>query len=312
MRVLVLGAGGFVGTRVTQALAAAAWADPVRGQRRPAPGAVVVDTLKADDLARALDGVDAVVNCVAGSAEAIGQGAGALFAAAGGRRVVHLSSMAVYGDAVGDVTEDRPFARGHGAYGDAKIAAEEAAAGRDAVILRPGCIYGPGSAQWTWRLARLLATGRLGDLGANGDGCSNLVHVDDVAAAVLAGLRLPGVATRAYNLAMANAPDWNAYLIAFARALGAVPVRRIGARRLKIETKLLAPPLKIAEIVAGKAGRGEAVPPPIPPSLARLFRQDIRLVSDRAEAELGVRWTPLQEGLAVAADWVRRRMTASA
>ncbi|MEH3106994.1 MAG: GMC family oxidoreductase [Sphingomonas fennica] len=170
MRVLVLGAGGFVGARVSQALAAADWADPVRGQRRPAPGALVVDTLKADDLARALDGVDAVVNCVAGSAEAIGQGAAALFAAAGGRRVVHLSSMAVYGDATGDVTEDRPFARGHGAYGDAKIAAEEAAAGHDAVILRPGCIYGPGSAQWTWRPARLLAAGRLGDLGANGDG----------------------------------------------------------------------------------------------------------------------------------------------
>ncbi|MEH3106993.1 MAG: hypothetical protein PGN09_06785 [Sphingomonas fennica] len=110
---------------------------------------------------------------------------------------------------------------------------------------------------------------------------------------------------------MADAPDWNAYLVAFGKALGAVPVRRIGGRRLKIETKLLGPPLKVAEIIAGKAGRAEAVPPPIPPSLARLFRQDIRLVPDRAEAELEVRWTPLQEGLAGAADWARRRMNAA-
>ncbi len=223
-----------------------------------------------------------------------------------------MSSMAVYGDATGTVTEDRRMIRGHGAYGDAKIAAEEAAQGHDAVILRPGCIYGPGSTQWSLRPARLLAAHRLGDLGAAGDGCSNLVHVDDVVAAVLAGLRLPSGGARAFNLAMADAPDWNAYLVAYAQALGAVPVRRIGAKRLKIETKLLAPPLKIAEILAGKIGKAEAVPPPIPPSLVRLFAQDIRLVPDRATAELAVAWTPLADGLAGAAAWARQRMGAAA
>ena len=42
------------------------------------------------------------------------------------------------------------------AGGDAKVAAERAAqdAGADAILLRPGCIYGPGSTQWSLRIAR--------------------------------------------------------------------------------------------------------------------------------------------------------------
>ena len=80
------------------------------------------------------------------------------------------------------------------------------------------------------------------------------------------------------------------------RALEAVPLKRIGARRLKIETHLLAPALKIAEI--GLRRVGVRLPPPIPPSLARLWRQPIRLVSTRAEQQLGLHWTSLQQGLA--------------
>ena len=140
--------------------------------------------------------------------------------------------------------------------------------------------------------------------GRRGDGCSNLVYVADVAAAAVAALRTPAAAGRAYNLAMAGAPSWNDYFLEFARALGAVPIARLSEKRLKIEGKVLAPPLKIAEILAGKAGLARLVPPPIPPSLIRLWRQEIRLSSARAEQELGIAWRPLGAGLAETAAWV--------
>ena len=91
-------------------------------------------------------------------------------------RVVHLSSMAVLGNATGVLDETAPVDRASGnAYADAKIECERiitaaAARGLDCVILRPSCIYGPGSVLWTVRIARMLAARRLGDLGAAGDG----------------------------------------------------------------------------------------------------------------------------------------------
>ncbi|WP_201524778.1 NAD-dependent epimerase/dehydratase family protein [Bordetella pseudohinzii] len=295
-RILVLGANGYVGRRVMARLAASDWAEPVAGVRR-AGGLgreIVLDATDAASVARALGEADAAVNCVAGPAETMTAGARALAGALDARPMplVHFSSMTVYGPAQGDIGEEHPLAQGLDGYAGAKVETERLLSSRPPVLtLRPGCIYGPQSPQWSLRIARLLRARRIGDLGAAGDGCSNLVYIDDVAAAVLAGLRAPaGV----YNLAMAQAPDWNGYFLAYARALGAVPIKRIGERRLKIETHLLAPVLKIAEIGLGRL----RLPPPIPPSLARLWRQPIRLRAERAERELGLRWTPLSEGLA--------------
>jgi nucleoside-diphosphate-sugar epimerase len=303
MRVLVLGADGFVGRRVMAALATSGWATPVAGSRRArnAGGGerIVLDATDADSLANALTSVDAVVNCIAGDAETIRRNAEALFGVAGDRRIVHLSSMAVYGAATGRIGEDAALSDAAGAYGDAKVAAEHAATA-NTVLLRPGCIYGPGSTQWSLRIAKLLDQRRVGDLGAAGDGCSNVVHVDDVVAAIRAALR---IGAGAYNLAMADAPDWNGYFLAFARALGAVPIRRVPGWQLRLDSKIVAIPLKLAERVTG------ALPPPIPPSLARLWSQDLRLDAGRATRELGIAWTPLERGVAEAAAWCRAQTT---
>jgi nucleoside-diphosphate-sugar epimerase len=303
MRVLVLGADGFVGTRVVAALAASDWAAPVAGSRRATGSGerIVLDATDRDAVARALEGIDAVVNCIAGDAATIENNATALFAAAGPRRIVHLSSMAVYGSATGRLTEEAPLLADTGAYAAAKAAAEVAAAqAANVVLLRPGCIYGAGSTQWSLRIASLLAHRRIGDLGAGGDACSNIVHVDDVVQAALLALRT-GEAGRAYNLAMPGAPDWNGYFLNFARALGTVPIRRIPGWQLKLE-KLAAIPLKLAEKATHR------LPPPIPPSLIRFWRQDATLDPTRASTELGVRWTPLDAGLADAAQWCAGRL----
>ncbi|HTH97686.1 MAG TPA: NAD-dependent epimerase/dehydratase family protein [Stellaceae bacterium] len=306
--ILVLGADGYIGRRVMAGLAGSGWAAPVAAGRREVLSSpherIRLDATDQVALARALAGVEGVVNCIAADGDTMIAAARALFAAAEATRprIVHLSSMAVYGTQTGEIEETAPLVDDTGAYGSAKIEIERLAAGYGPVtVLRPGCVYGPDSPQWTTRIAGWLQARRLGDLGAAGDGIANLVHVEDVVAAVLASLDKPRAEGQAYNLAMAGAPDWNGYLFRFAKALGAVPIKRIGNRALKIETKFKAPPLKIAEILARKAKLNISLPEPIPPSLLRLFRQDIRLVPTKAERDLGLAWTDLDQALAAIA-----------
>ncbi len=306
-RVLVLGAGGYVGLRLLDRLSLCSDLHATgSGRRLPAAATgefKILDATDATALKRELAETDAVVNCVSGSPAAIADGAKALrdavLALPGAKpRVVHMSSMAVYGPAEGEVKEDYPQIRGDARhYGGAKVLAEQYLAElEDVVFFRPGCIYGKGSPQWTERMCRLLRAGRIGDLGANGDGCSNLVFIDDVLDAIVAAVRATRLEHQAYNLAMPQAPSWNAYFEQMAYRIGAVPLKRIGSRRLKLETRLLAPALH----VAGKLGRRAGwrnLPAPIPPSLLRLWRQDIRLDAERASQSLQLRWTTLEEGL---------------
>jgi 2-alkyl-3-oxoalkanoate reductase len=321
--ILVLGANGFMGRRVLAALADTDWAEPIAGVRRagkPSAGAAkqcVVDATDAGSLRNALQSVAAVVNCTAlapatmvSSLEALHQ---AVTATRPDIRVVFTSSMAVYGGATGLVDESAALRGDLGDYSAAKIAAEAVAVRHPrTVIFRPGCVYGPGSIQWSLRFAQYLFAHRLGDLGAAGDGYCNLVHVDDVALAMVRALENPQTDGRVYNLSLGTPPTWNEYLTRYARALGAVPVRRISGRKLKIETKVLAPPLKIAEIAARVLRIDpNRLPPPIPPSLGRLMSQEIRLSTTRTEQELGMRWKELEAGLIESASWVASRSAAA-
>jgi nucleoside-diphosphate-sugar epimerase len=315
--VLVLGADGFIGSRVVKALAASDWASPISASRRALPPAsadqptrVRLDANDARQVRRAMDGVTGVVNCVLGTRATIRTCARVLFEVSRSMpqqpRIVHLSSMAVYGTEVGDVEENSTLVGKLSAYGSAKLESERlAAANPSVVILRPGLVYGPNGAQWSGRIAQLLYDHRLGDLGAAGDGYCNLVYIDDIVDAILRALRSPNLGGKIFNLAAPNPPTWNEYLANYAKALGAVPLARIGKRRLQIEAAIFAPPQKLAEIMLGKLAPrlSRLVPQAIPPSLIRLCRQEIKLKVGLAEAELGLRWTPLAEGLRQTAAW---------
>jgi 2-alkyl-3-oxoalkanoate reductase len=299
LRVLVLGARQFIGERVCAALRATDWAtcssaDPDLDERQP------------QSLRNALGNCDAVVNAVQGSPAQISAAADILYKLASPLpvrpRIVHLSSMTVYGSAVGDVDENTPLRADLGRYSEAQLEAERrAAAYPNSIVLRPGCEYGPACPDWSVRIARLLLARRLGDLGAGGDGYCNLIYLDDLTGAILTALRQPGIAGQAFNLAMPEPPTWNEYFTLFARALKAVPLRRIGHRRLQLETQLLAPPLRIAEILARRLHLAERTPAVLSPSLRRSCEQEIRLNSSKAQRALGMRCMALQSGLALAA-----------
>jgi nucleoside-diphosphate-sugar epimerase len=306
--VLVLGASGFIGTRLVDVLAAGSDYRPIAASRHPKHGGVALDATDPAAVRESISGVANVVNCIAGSNETMVRSTQALCDAARAHppaRIVHLSSMAVYGSAVGSVRENHEPAAPVSGYGQAKIACEQIIRkyvrdGGDAVILRPTCVFGPGSTQWTTRLARLLEARRIGDLGSAGDGCCNLAFIDDVVAAVVNALDARGIAGQAFNLSSPAELTWNEFLIRFAKALGATPVKRITPRMLKLETKLLAPVRKIA----GKFLHTPATEA-ITPSLGALWAQDIRIDSTAAVAALRMPQTAPDAMIAAAVQWLR-------
>jgi nucleoside-diphosphate-sugar epimerase len=272
----------------------------------------LLDPTSPDALEQALKGARAVVNCVGAAGEKLTRVVRAVVEAAkrssAALEVVHLSSMTVYGNAHGVVDESAPLRPDLGEYGAAHVAAEGIVAEcPHAVIFRPGCEYGPGSAQWSTRIADLLLSRRIGDMGAQGDGFCNLVHVEDVTTAILLALqqRASGKAqaVRAFNLSSSRDLTWNGYLSRFARDLGAVPLARISGRWLDFESKLLAVPLKLTEALARPLRIASRLPPPLTASLRSLMRQRIQLDAARAERELGMRWRDLDSGLRETAQW---------
>ncbi|WP_029148996.1 NAD(P)-dependent oxidoreductase [Methylophilus sp. 5] len=319
MKVLILGATGHVGSRLHTHLQHANIASIAasRGRMRSnVANHVILDSMNLAELTKQLQNVDAVVNCVAGSKDSIGAGAQILTQAAlaaGKPTIVHLSTMSVYGASEGVITETSPFDPDYNWYAAAKCEAEShmqayAQAGGKVVVLRPGCIHGPGSMQWVERIANLLKAFRLGDLGSAGDGWSNLVHVDDVVKAIHLGLEMPLAAgdIQHFNLAAPDSPRWNQYFIDLAQAIDATPVKRIHPLQLKLDSKAFSPAVKISQKLLSKAKQGglaNRLPEPLPPSLVRLFKQHIFLDAQKASANLS--FMTYEQSLLSSVEWLK-------
>ena len=320
MNILVLGATGHVGSRLLAMLRETGWARPIGASSRArGDGHLRLDTRDGAALAEALRGMDAVVNCVAGNATAIGLGARMLAQAAATAncpRVIHLSTMSVYGDREGVTEETSEPGPLLGWYDKAKRDAEAAflgyaSRGGSVVVLRPGCVWGPGSELWVGRIGRWLRGGRLGDLGEQGDGWSNLVHLDNVCVACIRSLQLsmlPGE-TRAYNLAAPDSPRWNEYFIDLALAIGAAPVRRLGPRSLALDAQLAGPVLHVMRKLLQRVGSrsAHAVPEPVTPGLLGLWWRHLRLDPRAASRDLMIDWTPYPVALSESAAWFVRQ-----
>lgn len=234
-RIAIVGAGGFVGTRLIERWHLTGFADVVPIVRRPASLARLArfplegrlaDAANAAELARAFDGCDAVVHTVVGDPALIVATAAALAQAAAAARigrVIYLSSAMVHGPAPAhDYDEDAPLApRQSFAYGRAKIAAEQrlAAAALPALIrLRPGVVYGPRS-RWIADPASQLLRGALPVLDA-GRGLCPAIYIDNLIAAIEAALRATDVNAGAFLVRDTETVTWGEFNAALAAALG--------------------------------------------------------------------------------------------
>lgn len=254
MRVFVTGAGGLVGGHVVAQLAARG--DAVLALARSDAGARAlvargVEVLHGDVtdeamVERGVAGCDAVVHTAAvvlgrddwPAYRALNVGATehvARAAARHGRRLVHLSSVAVYGrretydGGPGSVTEDfgldRPVFPGDH-YARSKREAEVALwrvageTGLRAAALRPCVIYGEGDRHFSPRVAAALRVG-LGFAPVIGPGTNALsvVYAGNVAAAVLAALDRPEV-TGPFNVTNDGGITQRGFLEHFAAGLG--------------------------------------------------------------------------------------------
>lgn len=325
MKVLVIGATGYIGMRLMALMHARADFTPIAASRGARGCDLRLDTRDEAALTQALRGVDAVVNCVAGSAPAIADGAWALARAARTARVpavVHLSSLAVYGDLQGPVDEASAWGQPQGWYARAKQEAERAlrtlAHTRDGAtpatrltVLRPGCVWGPGSALWVGRIARWLAQGRLGDLGELGDGWTQGVTVDDVCHVILRALQTTDThaasgPVRTFNLAAPDSPRWNDWFTDLSLALGRTPVRRIRPLQLRADACVLGPPLHAARTLLARTGLAARWPEPISPGLLRLWSSTLRMDARAAGRELKLDWTPYPEALRQCVAWLTK------
>ena len=147
-------------------------------------------------------------------------------ARAGVRRVVHVSSVAIYGfNHTGNITEDLPLQARKDPYNVTKAEGEailrEVGKEHDLSysIIRPGLIYGPGGGMWTrtmFRLARQKPTIFIGD----GSGSVYPIHVDDVVDMMLLLATHPAADGEAFNCTPDPSPSWREFLGSYSRLAG--------------------------------------------------------------------------------------------
>jgi nucleoside-diphosphate-sugar epimerase len=238
LSVAVVGANGFVGSRLVEQWHLEERADVVPVVRRPeaAAGALrfgldcrVADALDEGELAHAFAGCDAVVHAGAGPRPFVTQSPGRVVRAAaqaGAQIVVYLSSMAVHGwNPRSGTDEATPLPRRQPVpYNRWKVSGERALrsacreTGTRFVILRPGIVYGPRS-QWIAGFARAVLEGSAYVV-AGGLGVCNAIYVDNLVHAVDLALEREEAAGETFLVADDDAVTWRMLYEPVCRALG--------------------------------------------------------------------------------------------
>ena len=309
----VTGAGGFIGRRLCERLVGEGFAvagldlDETRVGAVEGTGAEFrhADTTNAEGVTSALSDCRFVIHTAAIVAEwgrmdefvrvNVGGTRNVVDAAqrAGAERVVHVSSIAVWGcEHRREIEEDEPPHPYGNPYVDTKGASEVVARRRGAVVVRPGDVYGPASNQWAIRPFDALRTGQF--RAPAGDGIITPVYVDDLVDALFRALTTES-ARGPYTAWDGSAVPVTEFFGHYARMLGKddvptapMPVLRAAAAGM--------------ELAARVTGR----PPIVTQFALDYFTRTHGYSNRRMREELG--WRPqvtLDEGMRRTEEWFR-------
>lgn len=243
-KVLVLGGSGVIGSRLVEVLVAGCGAEvsvlvrnlakAVRVARYPV-SLIHGDVADAALLAQAMAGQDIVIDCTfpkegsfkerCDGARAMARTIGEAALAQGVKRLVHLSTISVYGRPSGAVLEETaPRQPGDDAYGASKLAGEQEMLrlyrerAVPVVVLQPTIVYGPFTG-WSAGPIGQLQSGTF-VLPDDGRGACNAVYLDDVVQAILRATVADGVEGEVMLVSGDPVPTWRAFYGAYESMLG--------------------------------------------------------------------------------------------
>jgi len=222
--------------------------------------------------------------------------------AAGTRRLIHVSTWAVYGTGLGrSLDENLPLKPLSDHYTVTKAEADKlvqrfiAEEQLPAVIIRPGIMFGPGDKVNFARMADRLMAGRAIIVGS-GHNALVFVYVTDVIEGLLLAATKDQAVRQAYNLSNEDALSQEQFWQAVAAEIGTAPPR------LHLPYRALYALAYLSELLVNPDA------PRRQPLITRLglelFGTDNRVSIDKARRELG--FTPrvsLREGVHLAASW---------
>ena len=238
-KVAILGAGGFVGSRLVEMfhLSRLAHVIPIvrrvpaiaRSSRFHLPFSLA-DSRDPKALAQVLVGCNSVIDCTVGMPAQIESGSRALIPAAhsaGVRRVVYLSSASVHGQNPMPGSDETSLLsdRQELSYNNAKVRAERRLfsdsnrLGIDLFVLRPSIIFGPRD-RWITSLVDQLRVGTAWLL-EEGQGICNTIYVDNLIEAIRCCLVAPAIsAGQPYIVSDAEEVTWRELYARTAAYLG--------------------------------------------------------------------------------------------
>lgn len=313
-RIAITGIGGFIGLRMAQRAVDLGWQvsgvdisdAAVARARAIGAEAHIGDVTDADSLRPAFEGADWIFHTAAvvqedgprelyerinnGGTDTVCRAA----RACGAPRLVHLSSIMVYGfDYPPNVSEDGPYDGSANLYNETKLSSERIALRHNApddglgvIVIRPGDVYGLGSVPWVQRPLEAIKAGQF-VLPDGGRGVINHVHFDNLIDGVLLAVKADACG-EAFNITDDTATPGREF---FGHLL-----RMLGRKRVPTAPSwLLRGGLKLAWALGPRFG----LTPPMQPAALRFLTRRNKISCDKARQVLGYQpGLTLEQGMA--------------